>query len=61
MIMTENYRAALSQDVYTMKAGAQTFQPRFTSHGFQYVEVTGIDQPLPLAAVQASRSARSEA
>jgi alpha-L-rhamnosidase len=52
MIMLENYRAALSQDVYTMKAGPQTFQPRFTSHGFQYVEVTGIDQPLPLAAVQ---------
>ena len=52
MIMTENYRAALSQDVYTMKAGPQTFQPRFTSHGFQYVEITGIDQPLPLAAVQ---------
>ena len=52
MIMTENYRAALSQDVYTMKAGPQTFQPRFTSHGFQFVEVTGIDQPLSLAAVQ---------
>ena len=34
MIMTENYRAALSQDVYTMKAGPQTFQPRFTSHGY---------------------------
>ena len=52
MIMTENYRAALSQDVYAMKAGPQTIQPRFTSHGFQYVEITGIDQPLPLAAVQ---------
>ncbi len=52
MIMTENYRAALSQDVYTLKAGPQTFQPRFTSHGFQYIEVTGVDQPLPLAAVQ---------
>jgi alpha-L-rhamnosidase len=52
MIMTENYRAALSQDVYTMKAGPQTFQPRFTSHGYQYIEITGIDQPLPLAAVQ---------
>jgi alpha-L-rhamnosidase len=52
MIMTENYRAALSQDIYTMKAGPQTFQPRFTSHGFQYVEITGIDQPLPPAAVQ---------
>ncbi len=52
MLMTENYRAALSQDVYTMKAGSQVFQPRFTSHGYQYVEITGIDKPLPLAAVQ---------
>ena len=52
MIMTENYRAALSQDVYTTKAGPQAFQPRFTSHGFQYVEITGIDQPLPPSAVQ---------
>ena len=43
MIMTENYRAALSQDVYTMKAGRQVYQPRFTSHGFQYIEITGID------------------
>jgi alpha-L-rhamnosidase len=52
MIMTENYRAALSQDVYTMKAGPQTFQPRFTSHGYQYIEMTGLDRPLPLTAVQ---------
>src|SRR5689334_15289647 len=52
MIMTENYRAALSQDVYTMKSGSQVFQPRFTSHGFQYVEITGMEQPLPLEAVQ---------
>ena len=52
MIMTENYRAALSQDVYTMKAGSQVFQPRFTSHGYQYIEITGIDKPLPLEAVQ---------
>jgi alpha-L-rhamnosidase len=52
MIMTENYRAALSQDVYTVKAGAQVYQPRFTSHGFQYIEITGIDRALPLEAVQ---------
>ena len=52
MVMTENYRAALNQDVYIMIAGKQTFQPHFTSHGFQYVEITGIDQPLPLDAVQ---------
>jgi alpha-L-rhamnosidase len=52
MIMTENYRAAISTDVYTMKAGAQVFQPRFTSHGYQYVEITGIERPLPLEAVK---------
>lgn len=52
MIMTENYRAALSQDLYKMKPGAQVYQPKFTSHGFQYVEITGIDAPLPLEAVQ---------
>jgi len=52
MIMTENYRAALSTDAYAMKAGSQVFQPRFTSHGFQYVEIGGLDKPLPLDAVQ---------
>lgn len=52
MIMTENYRAALSQDIYIMKDGPQTFQPKFTSHGFQYIEITGIDNPLPMQAVQ---------
>ena len=52
MIMTENYRAALSQDVYIMKGGDQVYQPMFTSHGFQYIEITGIDNPLPLEAVQ---------
>jgi alpha-L-rhamnosidase len=52
MIMTENYRAALSQDVYTMKNGSQVYQPKFTSHGFQFIEITGIDNPLPLDAVQ---------
>ena len=52
MIMTENYRAALSQDIYVMKDGEQVFQPKFTSHGFQYIEITGIDAPLPLDAVQ---------
>jgi alpha-L-rhamnosidase len=52
MLMTENYRAALSQDIYTMVDGEQVFQPHFTSRGFQYIEVTGIDAPLPLEAVQ---------
>ena len=52
MIMTENYRAALCQDIYIMKNGAQVFQPKFTSRGYQYIEITGIGSPLPLDAVQ---------
>jgi alpha-L-rhamnosidase len=52
MVMRENYRAALSQDVYLMKDGPQVYEPRFTSHGYQYLEITGIDAPLPLEAVE---------
>lgn len=52
MIMTENYRAALCQDMFIMKDGRQVFQPKFTSRGYQYIEITGIDAPLPLAAVE---------
>jgi alpha-L-rhamnosidase len=52
MIMTENYRAALSQDIYIMKDGDQVIQPHFTSHGYQYIEITGIKEPLALNAVQ---------
>ncbi len=33
---------ALATDVYVMKGqGAETYEPRFTFHGFRYVEVTG--------------------
>jgi alpha-L-rhamnosidase len=52
MVMLENYRAALCIDHYTMKDGQQTFQPKFTSRGYQYIEITGIEAALPLAAVQ---------
>ncbi len=52
MIMTENYRAALCMDKYIMKDGPQVFQPKFTSRGYQYLEITGLDEPLPLDAVE---------
>ncbi|WP_370245921.1 family 78 glycoside hydrolase catalytic domain [Marisediminitalea sp.] len=52
MLMTENYRAALSQDIYIMKDGEQHYSPRFTSHGYQYLEISGLDKPLPLESVQ---------
>ncbi|MET0492652.1 MAG: family 78 glycoside hydrolase catalytic domain [Actinoplanes sp.] len=35
-------RAAQSTDTYTLAGGAEeTYEPRFTYHGFRYVEVTG--------------------
>ena len=39
---TANLRAARATDSYVCKgAGLETFEPRFTFHGFRYVEVTG--------------------
>ncbi len=52
LLMTENYRAALSQDIYVMKEGEQVFQPHFTSHGYQYIEISGVEAALPLEAVE---------
>lgn len=52
MIMLENIRAALSQDIYILKGGDEVIQPRFTFHGYRYIEITGIDEALPLEAVQ---------
>ncbi|RKN78664.1 alpha-L-rhamnosidase [Ulvibacterium marinum] len=40
-IQTENLRLARATDTYILKGeGAETWQPKFTYHGFQYVEVT---------------------
>ncbi|MFC0274473.1 family 78 glycoside hydrolase catalytic domain [Metabacillus herbersteinensis] len=52
MIMQENLRAALNQDTYISKEGSQVIKPRFTFHGYRYIEITGIDEALPLEAVQ---------
>ena len=38
----ENLRSAQAEDHYILKgAGEETWEPRFTYHGFRYVEVTG--------------------
>ncbi len=43
MIYRGNLRTAKATDVYIAKgAGAETFTPAFTYHGFRYVEVTGL-------------------
>jgi len=42
-IYTANLRAAKATDTYVLKGeGIETFEPRFTFHGFQYVEATGL-------------------
>jgi len=41
-IYTTNLRAARCTDTYILKGeGTETWEPRFTYHGFRYVEVTG--------------------
>ncbi len=52
MIMIENIRAALAQDIYILKGGNEVIQPRFTFHGYRYLEITGLDEPLPLESVK---------
>lgn len=52
MIMLENIRAAMSQEIYITKGGNELINPRFTYHGYRYVEITGIPKALPLDAVK---------
>ncbi len=41
-IYTENLRSARQTDTYTLKgAGLEVWEPRFTFHGFRYLELTG--------------------
>lgn len=43
-LMTENLRRARSTDTYIARgdAGGETWMPKFTYHGFQYVEISGL-------------------
>ncbi|MCL5280661.1 MAG: family 78 glycoside hydrolase catalytic domain, partial [Planctomycetes bacterium] len=51
-IYTTNLRGARATDTYLCKGnGKETWQPRFTFHGFQYVEVTGYPGRPPLDAI----------
>lgn len=52
LIMLENIRAAMAQDIYITKGGSETIQPRFTFHGYRFVEITGIENALPLESVK---------
>ena len=42
-LYTKNLRGAIATDTYILKGeGTEIFEPSFTYHGFQYVEVSGI-------------------
>jgi alpha-L-rhamnosidase len=49
MINRENLRAARAEDHYILKGeGEETWEPRFTYHGFRYVELSGFPgTPMP--------------
>lgn len=52
-MMTENLRKARATDVYTLRGdpAGETWVPRFTYHGFQFVELTGLSGRPDLDAV----------
>jgi len=50
-IYTTNLRGAPSIDTYVARGGGETWQPRFTFHGFRYVELTGLAAKPSLGAV----------
>ena len=42
---TDGSQFTTSQDVYK-RQGEETFSPRYTLHGFRYLEITGVDAPV---------------
>ncbi|MET8763603.1 family 78 glycoside hydrolase catalytic domain [Lentzea sp. NPDC004782] len=55
LLDTTTNRSAASTDTYTLdgSAGVQTYEPRFTYHGFRYLEVTGFPGKPDLGSVTA--------
>lgn len=53
-VYVENYRGAVSIDNYIMrgKTSGETYQPVFTDHGFRYISITGLTEPLPISQVK---------
>ena len=52
MVMLENIRAALTQDKYIRRSHEEIIKPRFTFHGYRFIEISGIKNALPLEHVK---------
>ncbi|MCM1156738.1 MAG: glycoside hydrolase family 78 protein [Roseburia sp.] len=53
-IWTENLMTAEATDYYVLKGDAQgeSFEPAYTYHGFRYLQITGLEEPLSLEDVK---------
>ncbi|NLB03181.1 MAG: family 78 glycoside hydrolase catalytic domain [Bacteroidales bacterium] len=51
-MMLENIREAMAQDIYIAHKAKAVYSPQFTCHGYRYLEITGLEQALPLGDVQ---------
>ncbi|HTI98074.1 MAG TPA: family 78 glycoside hydrolase catalytic domain [Dongiaceae bacterium] len=52
-LYTANMRSAKAEDEYTLKgSGVEVYEPRFTHHGFRFVEVTGFPGEPGLDAIE---------
>lgn len=54
LMLTENYRDAESIDHYILRGDpeGETWSPRFSFHGYRYIEITGIDTPPAIGEVE---------
>ena len=50
-LLLENYRDATSTDQYICAGGEEVYQPRFTFHGYRYLEISGVTEAPALADV----------
>lgn len=52
-LLTANLRDASSTDKYILRGEAgETYSPRFTFHGFRYIEISGVENPPSLGEVR---------
>lgn len=51
-LYTANLRSALQKDVYICKGHDDVYEPRFTFHGFRYVEISGLDKAPELSDIK---------
>lgn len=45
LLLMENLRDAACTDLYICKGGEEIIRPRFTFHGYRYLEISGLDNP----------------